>query len=347
LLGAGLIQASLANADEDLPAGDVGCAMKGGGCSMTTNLSFRELALTGAAVPLPGSGQTWRRFERLADWAAADLSLGRLAEGHFDAIAVLAESGRPVVPGAAYGVWAARTAKGGTIARQDAGGWQLSGQKTFCSGNGLLDRALVTAETSDGYRLFDISVADNVVRTHPDSWPAVGMAGSLSETLDFGGPPVPEDRAIGGPEFYLKRPGFWFGAVGVAACWYGGTRGLVTHLSRSLGSHPPDSVLAELGYAVAHVEAMHDLLAHAAQAIDEDPHDTKGQASQKAMMVRHAVRHGATQVLGHAAAAGGARPLCNDHVQGQRAADLYVYLAQHHGPQDAAELGRLALETGE
>jgi len=63
----------------------------------------------------------------------------------------------------------------------------------------------------------------------------------------------------------------------------------------------------------------------------------------RAMVLRHAVQLGATQVLGHVAAAGGARPLCHDRSQAQRAADLYVYLAQHHGPQDAAEIGRLAL----
>ena len=51
--------------------------------------------------------------------------------------------------------------------------------------------------------------------------------------------------------------------------------------------------------------------------------------------------NGATQVLGRVAAAGGARPLCHDRSQAQRAADLYVYLAQHHGPQDAVEIGRL------
>jgi hypothetical protein len=43
------------------------------------------------------------------------------------------------------------------------------------------------------------------------------------------------------------------------------------------------------------------------------------------------------------AAAGGARPLCHDRRQGQRAADLFVYLAQHHGSADAQELGRIAV----
>jgi alkylation response protein AidB-like acyl-CoA dehydrogenase len=296
-------------------------------------------------VPFPGSGHTWRRFEALAEWAAADLSLGRLAEGHCDALAILEEAGRQAVRGATYGVWAARSGSGDAVAHHDAQGWHLSGQKPFCSGSGVIDRALVTAETSDGYRLFDISVADNVTYAQPDSWPAVGMAGSYSDTLEFGGPPIPDERAIGGPDFYLQRPGFWFGAVGVAACWYGGAQGLVSYLSGFLGPHPSDYALVELGYAMAHIEAMGYLLAHAANAIDDDPIDAKGEASRRALVVRHSVHHGATQVLGHVAAAGGARPLCHDRAQAQRAADLYVYLAQHHGPQDAVQLGRLALEA--
>ena len=40
----------------------------------------------------------------------------------------------------------------------------------------------------------------------------------------------------------------------------------------------------------------------------------------------------------------GACPLCLDSEQAQRAADLYVYLAQYHGPQDANVLGHMARE---
>jgi alkylation response protein AidB-like acyl-CoA dehydrogenase len=201
----------------------------------------------------------------------------------------------------------------------------------------------VTADTADGYRLFDIDVARHVVSTRPDSWQAVGMADSQSETLEFGGPPLPFDRAVGDAGFYLDRPGFWLGAIGVAACWYGGAAGLVEHLGCTLDPSSSDLVLADFGHAVAHVEAMRHVLKDASKGIDADPADEQGQARLRAHVVRHAVHHGALQVLEHVAGAGGARPLCHDREQGQRAADLYVYLAQHHGSQDAAELGRIAL----
>jgi hypothetical protein len=309
--------------------------------------TFADVVRTEAAhLPLPGEGDTWARFEALSKWAARDLSLGRLVEGHADAMGVLAEAGmKPVEPGATYGVWAARSSRGGTSARLEPDGWHLAGTKPFCSGSGLLDRALVTADTPDGYRLFDIDVGQQVVSAHPDSWQAVGMADSESETLDFGGPAVPRHGAIGGPGFYLERPGFWSGAIGVAACWYGGAVGLVEHLRGTLEPTSSDLVVAEFGHAVAHVGSMHHVLKDASKEIDADPTDRRGRARVRALVARHAVHHGALRVLEHVAAAGGARPLCHDRAQGQRVADLYVYLAQHHGAQDAKELGRMALAT--
>jgi len=297
------------------------------------------------SVPFPASGKTSLRFAALSAWSARDLSLGRLAEGHVDALAILAEAhAQPVSVDASYGVWAARNGTGDTKARQNGDGWwHLSGRKSFCSGSGLIDRALVSAETEDGYRLFDIALAENVVSVETGSWQAVGMADSVSDTLEFGGPPIPPEQAIGGADFYLSRPGFWFGATGVAACWSGGAQGLVDNLTSSLPQSPPDVITAELGRAVAHVRSMHSLLEHAAGAIDADPKDARGRGREVALSVRYSVHHSSTQVLGHVAAAGGARPLSHDRAQAQRAADLYVYLAQHHGPFDAVELGRLAL----
>jgi alkylation response protein AidB-like acyl-CoA dehydrogenase len=304
---------------------------------------LRGIAAEGAAMlPKPGSGGTATRFAALANWASWNLSLARLVEGHVDALAILEEAGHEPDSGAIYGVWAARQPAGGTTARLTAGGWQLTGEKPFCSGSIHIDRALVTAESDDGYRLFDVPVAENVTAVHAGSWPAVGMADSLSETLDFGGPPVPRSCAVGPPNFYLERPGFWFGATGVAACWYGGARGLVQEVVRSIGEHPSELVLAELGHAVAHIDLMRRAIDSAAREIDDDPKDRAGDAKQRALAIRHAVHHAAQQVLVHAAAAGGARPFCLNAEQAQRVADLYVYLAQYHGPQDANVLGHMA-----
>jgi hypothetical protein len=111
---------------------------------------------------------------------------------------------------------------------------------------------------------------------------------------------------------------------------------------RSIGDHPSELVLAELGHAVAHVDLMRLVIDSAAREIDDDPRDRADDAKRRALVIRHAVHHAAQQVLVHAAAAGGARPICLNAEQAQRVADLYVYLAQYHGPHDANVLGHMA-----
>jgi alkylation response protein AidB-like acyl-CoA dehydrogenase len=295
----------------------------------------------GPELPLPGSGDTWRRFTTLAEQASIDLSLGRLCEGHADALAILAEAGKKPVDGAAYGVWASRSKGARTTAERVPGGWTLSGAKEFCSGTGIVDRALLVADTPEGGVIFDIAVDSHVAAVVPDSWPSVGMAGSRSETLEFGGPIITDDDVVGSPEFYPERPGFWFGAIGVAACWYGGAVGVVNDVLKSLGPEPNDFVLADMGDCVSALETMRTALKCAAHSIDEDPNDATKRAHFRSLVARHVVHGGALTILERAAAAGGARPLCLDADQSRRVADLFVYLSQHHGRADARELGRI------
>ena len=60
-------------------------------------------------LPLPGGGQTRKRWAVLAQLGEEDLSLARLAEGHTDAVAILAELGAVTPPpGSRWGVWAAQ-----------------------------------------------------------------------------------------------------------------------------------------------------------------------------------------------------------------------------------------------
>ncbi len=55
-------------------------------------------------LPQPGGGRTGERWAVLADLATEDLSLARLAEGHADALAILAELGAAGLRPAGAGV---------------------------------------------------------------------------------------------------------------------------------------------------------------------------------------------------------------------------------------------------
>jgi alkylation response protein AidB-like acyl-CoA dehydrogenase len=293
-----------------------------------------------SGVALPGRGDTWSRFVVLSDAAALDLSLGRLGEGHLDALAILAEAGHDPAGNGPYAVWAARAAEGDLVATPTSEGWRIDGRKGFCSGAGMVERALVTADAPDGPRLFDLEVTGPGVEVCPQSWPAVGMAGSASSTVLFRGVAAHAPQAIGPPGFYTERVGFWWGAAGVAACWWGGARALLDTVGRYLQDRAaPETELAAFGAASARYRSISETLRWAASEIDEG----RGQlerARRAALVVREVVHDGCVTILALAAAAGGARPICLDAVQSRRSADLYAYLAQHHGGRDAVALGR-------
>ena len=213
-----------------LPADDVGPLLRAG------------LAAGALDLPLPGAGRTLERWTALAELSAADLVLGRLAEAHADAVAILAELGG-AAPDGLWGVWAAEPPTARVEAVRTGDGWVLEGRKAWCSGALVLDAALVSAHADDGRRLFAVDVADVV--PVPGTWAAVGMAASGSVAVDLDRVPA---RPVGGPGAYLDRPGFWHGGAGVAACWYGGALGAARVLrtaarDRALSPH----ALAHLG----------------------------------------------------------------------------------------------------
>lgn len=294
-------------------------------------------------LPLPGSGRTRERWSALAGIAENDLCVARLAEAHVDALAVLAELAGPTpTAGSRWGLWAAHPPAPALTARVVDGTWWLTGSKPWCSGARACTHALVSADAPDGYRLFAVDLTDAVPRL--GTWPAVGMAGSDSLEVDFPGVVA---EAVGGPGDYLDRPGFWHGAMAVAACWYGGAVGLARTLvtaaaQRPLGPH----ALAHLGAIDASLVAMSTGFDAAATLIDADPMDRLGRAEVRAGQLRAQCEQGALEVLERVGRALGAAPLCRDARHAALAADLPVYLRQSHAESDLARLGQLVVERG-
>lgn len=297
-------------------------------------------------LPLPGGGATAVRFDALAEVAAGDLSLARLAEGHVDAVAILAEADRATEPDQRYGVWAADPPDG----RLTWDGAGLHGRKRYCSGAPSLTRALVTAFAphpdlgagNDRPTLFLVDLGDPRVAPVPGTWPAIGMAGSASVDVTFDGVPA---EAVCRPGWYLDRPGFWAGAVQVAACWYGGAVGARRMLERRLAVGEADPhALAHLGAATAACDAMAAVLQAGAAAIDAGGSLATGAQDRRlALSVRATVEAGCTSVLDHVGRASGSSAMAFDPAHARRVADLPVYLRQSHAERDLAELGRLVL----
>ena len=294
-------------------------------------------------LPLPGSGATLERLSALADLAGEDLSLARLGEGHADAVAILAELGGPSPhagqPVGRMGGEPAGSERDGRAAA--AAAWVLRGTKQYCSGARICTHALVTAAAADGQRLFAVTVAE--LEPRDGTWPATGMAGS--DTLDVGFPGVVAEP-VGPPDGYTDRPGFSHGGVGVAACWYGGARGVARALlsaaaKRDIGPH----ALAHLGAVDIGLRTAWAALATAAREIDADPDDLRGDGPLRALRVRALTEAVATDVLARTGRALGAGPLGHDEAHSRAVADLTVYLRQHHAERDLARLGELVADA--
>lgn len=308
--------------------------------------AFAELVDDGRLeLPLPGAGETQARWLAFAAIARRDLGVARLAEGHADALAILAElDGPKPPPGSRWGVWAAEPPTPVVQAERIGAGWLLTGTKLWCSGAHSCSHALVTARIGAARALFAAELDPASATPVEDTWPAVGMAGSDSGAVSFQAAPA---QQVGQPGEYASRPGFWHGAIGVAACWYGGAAGVAdTLLQRVRSGRTEPHALAHLGAVDAALHAAGVALAEAARAVDGDPLDTRGEARIGAMRVRAIVEAACDDVLARVGRATGAQPLGSDVAHARRVADLTVYLRQSHAERDLAALGQLLADGG-
>lgn len=306
----------------------------------------RLAALSAAGLdrlPLPGHGETLRRWQALAAVARSDLSLAKLYEGHTDALAIVREldpDNRTTTQGL-WAVWAAeapghRTLLSDTLAKNTV---LLNGSKAWCSGAGTVTHALLTTwrADGDGPQLVQLQLDQPAVTVSANDWQAVAMAGSAGLTVFLDQARASRVGAIGS---YLHRPGFWHGGAGVAACWYGGALALADTLRceiQAAGARNPSPFrLAALGKVDLTMQGCAALLRAAAMAIDAAPRDD---ARTVVLRVRQAAEGCSQFVLDAVGRALGATPFCQNSQFARMAVDLPVFIRQSHAERDFAALG--------
>lgn len=297
----------------------------------------------GREAPYPGK-DTGRVWSLLATLGAADLTVARAVEPHLDALAILDQAGLPADTESTWGVFAAEGPPPPLRATPEAEGWRLDGVKPWCSLAGRLDRALITATGPEGRGLYAVDLHHRGVRAEPGTWVSRGLAAIDSGPLRLDGVPA---QPVGGPGWYLARPGFAWGGIGVAAVWYGGAVGVARRLRRGRPGGSPDQLaLTHLGAADALLHAARSVLTEAAEAVDRGAL-TGDDGAVAALRVRHVVATAAEGVLEHAAHAMGPGPLTGEEEHARRVADLQVYLRQWHAERDLARLGEHLHEQAE
>ena len=302
-------------------------------------LRARLATIVSQELPLPGGGRTSERLRLLAETAREDLSLAKLAEAHWDAVAILAEAGRIPEPNALYAVWASEIPGEALQLKRTSEGYELIGSKPFCSGIGIVDRALVTVGLPD-HRLVEVDLRKTQARIDADleRWKVDAFRVTQTGAITFLNSRLSPTAPVGASGWYLVRPGFWHGACGPAACWAGGVAGL---LDFALGSKRDDPhTLAHLGAMQASVWGMYSLLRQAGEEIDGAPCDAKA-AQIRALQLRHLIEQMGAEILQRFCRAYGPFPLSMNEKTARRYQEANLYMRQSHAERDLEDLGRL------
>lgn len=292
-------------------------------------------------LPLPGHGQTLIRWRALAAVAARDLGLVKLFEGHTDALAILAELRAPAPQaGNRWAVWAAEPPDARLLAskvgfRSDDPALLLSGTKAWCSGAQAVSHALVTAWLDGEPILAAVTMDQPSISIDTSKWQAVGMQATASADVSFDRTPA---TLIGAAHSYVRRPGFWHGGAGIAACWYGAAAqtGRMLREACVSASRADPQRLAHLGAVEVALAGAAAVLRETAAHIDAQP---LADSQREAMRARLVVEEAANTVMYHATRALGAGPLCRNARFARLLADLPVFLRQSHAERDLAALG--------
>jgi hypothetical protein len=273
-----------------------------------------------------------------------DLSLARLAEAHYDAVAILAEAGREALSNTVYRVWASEKPSEELLLSELEDEFRIIGKKMFCSGAGIIDHALVTVGGPDPL-LFDVDLKANPLSLQYDNseWHTAAFEKTGTSTVSFHDVRVFRHSLLGAPSWYLNRPGFWHGACGPAACWAGGAAGLVDYGLKQ--SRSDAHTLAHLGAMYASLWAVRSFLNVAGDEIDATANDIEA-GHVRALKVRHLVEQSCSEVLRRLPRAYRPRPSAMDAEISRRFQELELYLRQSHAERDLEALAQTVLHCG-
>ena len=314
------------------------------------------------------AGDTVSLLALLAEIGRGNLSLGRIYEGHVNALQLIAAYGtRTQLERAAedardgrclFGVWNTEAADGVTFEPAGAGRYRLSGAKTFASGAGVVARALVTGRLPDGGWQICVVPMDRVT-TQTDSswWRPIGMHGSASFKVDFGGVEIRQDALVGAPGDYQRQPWLSGGAIRFAAVQLGGAEALFDAARaelRSLGRDGDPHQRARFGQLAIGIEGGRLWLRGAAPFMDlalAAARDGRLDAATGERfvgyvnMARSAIERICLDTIELVERSVGVRGLLAPHPIERLVRDLTIYLRQPVPDAALTDAGRYALES--
>jgi alkylation response protein AidB-like acyl-CoA dehydrogenase len=170
-------------------------------------------------------------FDLLRLIGRGNLAVGRIFEGHVNAIALvalygsekqLAQASQDALSGHLFAIWNTEPPEGLRIV-----GRELTGSKIFCSAAGHATRAMVTAKDENGESRMLLLALQPGERTATVAFRPQGMRAATTQKVVLDGFSISSDAFIGQPDDYMKEPAFSAGAWRASAVAIGGLEALI------------------------------------------------------------------------------------------------------------------------
>jgi alkylation response protein AidB-like acyl-CoA dehydrogenase len=324
---------------------------------------LRAAGVLRAALPTDAGGLGWGTEpagavplgHALRLLGATNLSLGRVFEGHVNAIrllhrcaasAVFAGAAQDVHAGHLLGLWVTSYAEP-VVAMAEGGDVLLRGVKDVCSGAGAATRAVISVldESAAGNLAYvDVMAAELLPSRKLDM---LGMRATSTMAVRFD-MRVSPDAVFGRPGDYMREPDFSGGAWRTSAVTMGGLEALVAEATAQLAGRDRNRdphQQARLGQMLmARQTGLLWLDAAAAQAEAACPHP--GQAAAFVNLARLAIERACLEVIALVQRSLGLAGLQRGNPVERLIRDLSTYLRQPAGDDVLAVAAAWFIENG-
>ena len=320
----------------------------------TADYPEREMAAIQRAgllhVILPGEaldcrhGNTPALLQLLKYIGQGNLSVGRIYEGHVNALQLVSIYGSPAQQqrwfadaraGHLFGVWNTEMHDGVHLEHQKDGSIRMLGSKSFCSGSVHVTRPIIPGVLRDkkgkelGWQMSVVPLDRYDPPVDKSFWMPLGMRNSVSYKIDFTGIPLDVTDLLGQPDDYNRQPYLSGGAIRFAAVHLGGaaalleaTRDYLHQLKRTEDCYHRTRV----GRMAILVESGNHWLEQSGRLTDRS--SNPAEIINYANMTRTAIADICTDCLRLAEHSAGARGMLHPYPFARLHADLSMYLRQ-------------------
>ena len=288
----------------------------------------------------------------------ADLSVGRIYEGHINALLLIeryASSSQKkkyyqdAAEGKLFSIWnTERSFEELEIFQKGESEFLLKGAKIFCSGGKNIQRPIITAEGPEGSQMIVLEM-ENLPDLEEDwsLWKPTGMRASVSCRFDFSNIVIHKDQLLGKPNDYSQEPDFSGGAIRFAAVQLGGAEAMANAALEHLKNHERETdpyQKVRLARITILLESGRLWLAEVGRLADKGDSIEVETLLNYSNMVRTAILDICTEVMQLAEQSVGLSGFIRDHPIEKLHRDLTTYLKQPGPDQALVNVGEYATQ---